>query len=141
MFIPDIDDVLFVWTSQTISPIEPFSVIVLTIYTLSTNVVPIPTTDALTPFIDVNPFPTFVPVTKIGYPTFNLSASTFANTPLEFWVTALKKNLSAGPPPDLVVCWIPVIIPVYPSTFSIVLIFSVWYGGKEAITNGGFVDV
>ena len=43
-----------------------------------------PTTDALTPLTDVNPFPTFVPVTKIGYPTFNLSASTFANTPLEF---------------------------------------------------------
>ena len=53
-------------------------------YMLSTNVVPMPTTDALTPLTDVNPFPTFVPVTKIGYPTFNLSASTFANTPLEF---------------------------------------------------------
>ena len=53
-----------------------------------------------------------MPVTRIGYPTFNLSASTFVNTPFEFCVTALKKNLSAGPPPLLVVCCIPVIIPV-----------------------------
>ena len=53
-----------------------------------------------------------MPVTKIGYPTLRKSASTFVNTPFESLVIALKKNLSAGPHPVLVVCCIPVMIPV-----------------------------
>ena len=57
-------------------------------------------------------------------------------------LSALKKNLSAVKcPPIPFVVVIPVITPVYPSTFSIVLILSVRFCGCCIITCGGVVKV
>ena len=57
-------------------------------------------------------------------------------------LSALKKNLSAvkWPPIPLVVV-IPVITPVYPSTFSIEVILSVRFCGCCVIMCGGLVKV
>ena len=57
-------------------------------------------------------------------------------------LSALKKNLSAVKcPPIPFEVVIPVITPVYPSTFSIVLILSVRFCGCCVITCGGLVNV
>ena len=61
---------------------------------------------------DVSPFPTFVLVIRIGYPGCNVFASAVISWLLLFLTTAVYSNLSAGPPPLLVVWVIPVIIPV-----------------------------
>ena len=52
---------------------------------LSKKVVPIPTTDAFTPLIDVNPLPTFVPVINIGYPACNVLALVLTISPSLFF--------------------------------------------------------
>ena len=105
---------------------------------LSRNCVPIATTELLCPYTEVTPAPTLVSVTNIGYPGFNLVTVSFTNNPLLFGLTALKKNLIPNWP-LVVVAAIPVMIPVNPSTFSIVVIFSVLNGGSEIITLGGLV--
>ena len=47
-----------------------------------------PTTDELPGSTDVSPFPTFVSVIRIGYPTFNVFAVAFINWPSLFLTTA-----------------------------------------------------
>ena len=60
---------------------------------MSRKDVPIPTTEVSTPFTEVNPVPTLVLVTNIGYCAFNLLDVSFINLPLLSGLTALKKNL------------------------------------------------
>ena len=82
--------------------------------------------EELWPPTDVTPWPTDVSRIKTGYPACRLDAA----------FVALKKNLSAVCPLT-VTLEIPVIIPVYPSTLFIDVIFSVLNGGNSMITSGG----
>lgn len=100
---------------------------------MSTNVVPIPTTDASAVSTEVTPDPTGVSKTRIGYPT-NKSANGVDET-VEF-----KKNLIASGCPDVpVVVVIPVIIPENPiiSELLIFVIVSIFGDGDSTITLGG----